>query len=115
MFPKARRWFAMHERCDGCGLKYERAPGYFLGSAYINYGWIGMLLLLLYPTLHFGLGFTNRQLLIPLAVVFVGGPILLFRHARSAWLAMDCVFDRVGFAEDGWDENHGDVESRREP
>lgn len=28
----------MHERCPGCGLKFEREPGYFLGAMYISYG-----------------------------------------------------------------------------
>ena len=43
---------------------------------------------------------TNTQLSFPLAAVFIGVPIVMWRHARSIWLAMDCVFDRTGFAED---------------
>ncbi len=31
-FPK------MHEFCPGCGLKFEREQGYFLGAMYISYG-----------------------------------------------------------------------------
>ena len=100
LFPSARRWFVMHERCEACNLKYERDRGYFLGSTYINYGWTGMLLVVLYFGLHFGCGFTNTQLSFPLAAVFIGVPIVMWRHARSIWLAMDCVFDRTGFAED---------------
>ena len=115
LFHEARRWFSMHECCDGCGLKYERARGYFLGSAYINYAWTGLLLLLLYPALHFGMEFSNRQLLFPLVAVFVGGPVLMFRHARSVWLAMDCIFDSAGFAEDGWEEGHADTDSHHQP
>ena len=33
-----RTWFAMHERCAVCGLRFEREQGYFLGAIYINYG-----------------------------------------------------------------------------
>src|SRR6266705_7122554 len=33
-----RTWFAMHERCAVCGLRFEREQGYFLGAMYINYG-----------------------------------------------------------------------------
>ncbi|GIX48111.1 MAG: hypothetical protein KatS3mg131_2322 [Candidatus Tectimicrobiota bacterium] len=33
-----RGWFAMHERCSACGLRFAREPGYFLGAMYINYG-----------------------------------------------------------------------------
>ena len=28
----------MHERCEHCGLKFEREQGYFLGAMYISYG-----------------------------------------------------------------------------
>ena len=30
--------FSMHPTCPHCGIKYEREPGFFLGSIYINYG-----------------------------------------------------------------------------
>ena len=30
-----RTWFAMHERCAVCGLRFEREQGYFLGAMYI--------------------------------------------------------------------------------
>lgn len=90
----------MHERCSGCGLKYERAPGYFLGSAYINYGWTGLLLLGLYVGLHFGAGFSNSQLAFPLSAIFVLVPCFTFRHARSLWMAIDCVLDPTGFEEE---------------
>ena len=30
--------FTTLDHCSHCKLKYERAPGYFLGSIYINYG-----------------------------------------------------------------------------
>jgi len=28
----------MHDRCPGCGLHFNREPGYFLGAMYISYG-----------------------------------------------------------------------------
>ena len=31
-------WFRMPRQCESCGLKFEREPGYFLGSIYFNYG-----------------------------------------------------------------------------
>ncbi len=33
-----RNLLLMHHHCDACGFVYERAPGFFLGSAYLNYG-----------------------------------------------------------------------------
>lgn len=84
----------MPERCAVCGLKYERAPGYFLGSAYINYGITAVLLTVAYFALHFGIGLSNRALtpyLVGFCILF---PLLTFRYARALWLAMDCHIDK---------------------
>ena len=86
-------WFRMHERCDGCGLKYERDPGYFLGSAYINYGLTAVILTAAYIGLHFGAGYSNRTLTPWLVTFCVLFPLVFFRYARAYWLAMDCYFD----------------------
>jgi len=89
----------MHRSCSECGFVYERAPGYFLGSAYLNYGFMALTLTPLYMGLHFGLGWSNRALAIPLGLYCMIVPIVLFRYARAWWLAMDCVLDSSHFAE----------------
>lgn len=94
-----RNWFVMHPTCPHCHLRYERAPGYFLGSAYINYGFIALTMTVMYMVLHFGAEISNQWLTGPLAVYFVVVPLVLFRYARSWWLAMDCYFDPTSFAE----------------
>ena len=86
-------FFRMHERCSNCGLKYERAPGYFLGSSYVNYGLTAVALLIGYAVLHYRFGFSNKDLAGPLAGFCVVFPLLAFRHARALWLAMDCRWD----------------------
>ena len=98
------RWFKMNQSCDGCDLKYERDPGYFLGSAYVNYGFTALSLTFLYIVLHFIAGYENKTLTIPLIAYCVLFPVLVFRHARSLWLAMDCYFDRTDFDSH---EDHG--------
>jgi uncharacterized protein (DUF983 family) len=89
--------FRMHARCNRCQLKYERAPGYFLGSTYINYGLTALLITVLYVGLHFGLKFSNRALALPLTAVCVVVPMFFFRYARALWLTMDLYFDPTGF------------------
>lgn len=86
-------WFTMPERCRHCQFKYERAPGYFLGSAYVNYGITAVILMFTYFLLHFGVGWTNRQLAAPLSIFCVLFPLWAFRYARGIWLALDCHFD----------------------
>jgi uncharacterized protein (DUF983 family) len=94
-----RNWFIMHQTCSHCGLRYERAPGYFLGSAYINYGFIALTLTVMYMGLHFGAEISNEWLAGPLIAYCIITPLLLFRFSRSWWLAMDCYFDPTSFAE----------------
>ena len=89
----------MHEQCSKCGLRYERAPGYFLGSAYVNYGFIAMTLTAMYMGLHYGAEISNQWLAAPLIAYCTIVPLLLFRYARSWWLAMDCYFDPTSFEE----------------
>jgi uncharacterized protein (DUF983 family) len=90
-------WFEMRPDCSSCQLKYERAPGYFLGSIYINYGVTAVVLTVGYLFLHAAVGFTNRQLAAPLVCFCVVFASLFFRYARALWLALDCFFDPAGF------------------
>lgn len=88
--------FRMHQQCPECDFRFERAPGYFLGSTYINYGFTAMITTASYVLLHFGLGFRNDVLLPGLLVFCLIFPFVFFRFARSLWLSLDCCFDRVG-------------------
>lgn len=94
-----RGWFRMYETCPNCRLKYERAPGYFLGSAYINYGLTAIILTATYMVCRYILGIESRDLLWPLGAFCVVFPLVCFRFARSWWLAMDCYFDTEGFKD----------------
>jgi len=87
----------MFERCSCCSLKFERAPGYFLGSTYINYGFMVMTTMTAYFGLHYGLEISNDRLTVPFLIYCVVMPLILFRYARAWWLAMDCFCDPVGF------------------
>ncbi|HLJ12107.1 MAG TPA: DUF983 domain-containing protein [Planctomycetaceae bacterium] len=94
-----RGLFRMHESCAHCGLKYEREPGYFLGSIYINYGVTAVLMTAGWIAMRYGFGFASRHLLVPFGVLLVAFQVLFFRYARALWLAMDCRFDRSLFAD----------------
>lgn len=89
--------FQMFVECPQCRLRYERAPGYFLGSIYINYGVTAVTLTVGYLILHVAIGYTNRQLAAPLVAFCVIFAVFFFRYARSLWLALDCFFDPASF------------------
>jgi uncharacterized protein (DUF983 family) len=87
--PLFRGWFRMAESCALCGLRFERAQGYFVGAIYINYAVTTLIAVggffLLWG--QFGLS-TRAQLfvLVPIVVLF---PLWFFRYSRSLWLGLE--------------------------
>lgn len=92
-------WFTMNEQCEHCGLQYEREPGYFLGSSYINYGWTSMSMMFAYLLLRYVLGYPNEYVLPPLIAYIVIFPLVFFRYARAVWLAFDIYFDHTSLSD----------------
>jgi uncharacterized protein (DUF983 family) len=88
-------WFKLRERCPGCGLRFEREEGFWLGGYVINFatGEAGILVLLaaLIVVLANG-GQINAVLFVSLgAVTAVLGPVLTFPSSRTIWSAIDLV------------------------
>ena len=81
-------WFRMVPECSDCQLKYERAPGYFLGSAYFNYGATALILTVSYMSLHFGAGFSNRALTPPLAAIWAVAVVVIGGQSLSLILTL---------------------------
>jgi ribosomal protein S27AE len=86
-------WFRMRSRCDWCGLIYEREPGFFLGSIYINYGLTALLTAVAGPALFFTNLVSERQALGALTAFCLLFPAWFFRYARSLWLGFDQYWD----------------------
>jgi uncharacterized protein (DUF983 family) len=84
-----RGFLAMHERCPSCGVKFEREPGFFLGSIYINYGLTSLIVAIAYPLLLFKYHYPKQSLLIAGLIFVLIFPVLLFRHSRSLWIGFD--------------------------
>ena len=83
----------MQEHCETCGMKYERDPGYFLGSIYFNYGMTALLVVVIYFSVYFGELMPTQYLLWSMAAFSVLFPIWFFRYARSLWIGMDHYLD----------------------
>jgi uncharacterized protein (DUF983 family) len=84
-----RGWLRMNDKCPHCGVTFEREPGFFLGSIYINYGLTALIVAVVYPVLLFNGIVKETPLLIGAVSFTVLFPILLFPWARSLWLAFD--------------------------
>jgi uncharacterized protein (DUF983 family) len=84
--------FTLALNCPDCGLKLERDEGSFLGSVALNYG-VTVTCFLTPIALAWYLGWIPD---LPAEIMAVGGallvPILLYRSARSWWLANYYVF-----------------------
>lgn len=88
-----RNWFIMNDPCTHCGRRYNRAPGYLLGSIYFNYGFTSLLVVIIYFSLYFGADLSGHQLLILLSLFALMFPVWFFRYARALWIALDEKFD----------------------
>jgi uncharacterized protein (DUF983 family) len=88
-------WFRMRKQCDWCGLVYEREPGFFLGSAYVNYTVTGGTVVLV-SVMYFAFLMDKVPKWVvfgPLGVFCLLLPMWFFRYARSLWLAIDQYWD----------------------
>jgi hypothetical protein len=88
-----RGWFRMHEQCVHCRFRFERSPGYWLGSIFVNYGLTALIVTGAYFALFFSEALPPEwimRLLLAFCVLF---PLWFFRYARSIWIGIDLYFD----------------------
>ena len=88
--PGAR--FRINPRCPGCGLKFDRGDGFFLGPFVINYsvtvfGFVAPVILL-----YFFRKIGPLTTLIAAGLGTFGLPILFYRRSWSWWLMIYFYF-----------------------
>ncbi len=91
--PIFRGWFAMNEACPACGRRFNREPGYLLGSIYFNYGITASLVVVMYFAMFFGDVLSDTQRLVLLSTFGILFPAWFFRYARALWIAFDEHWD----------------------
>jgi hypothetical protein len=74
----------MYERCTVCNYRYEKEPGYFIGSLYISYGLAVVEMLSLFLLVVWFLPINFILLLIVLALAI--SSFFNFRYARIIWI-----------------------------
>jgi uncharacterized protein (DUF983 family) len=103
-------WFQTRHHCEHCEFVFERDPGFFLGSTYINYGLTTVISTGTFVVSRFVLDLPARWLIPALATFCVIFPLICFPFARSLWLALDAFLDRTGAAEQRVSQRSGEVE-----
>lgn len=88
-----RNWLTMNDPCPACGRRFNRSPGYLLGSIYFNYGVTAVLVVVAFFSLFLTKTLTARQLLWVLTAFSLVFPLWFFRYARGLWIAFDERFD----------------------
>jgi uncharacterized protein (DUF983 family) len=81
--------FRMNERCPVCRTQFEREPGYFLASMYLNYLFGGLLMI---GSLLLLMGLTPMSfkwdLICSVTLLWLSSP-LIFRYARIIFMNFD--------------------------
>ncbi len=105
-----RRWVSMAEQCPRCGLRFERADGYWTGAIAINLlvteavfvVLLAAAIIVTWPDVPWTL------VLVALIAVNILLPILFHPISRTLWVAAERHFH-------GWAEPDGSGESPRSP
>ncbi len=86
LFAPLPHWFRTNERCERCGLRFERDEGFFLGAMVFNYTIAGVLGLT--PALV--LAATGALSIIAATGIALGAclvlPLIFYRTSKSLWL-----------------------------
>lgn len=88
-----RRWFRMVEECPGCGLHFEREPGYWAGALAINITCVGGLFAVVFAALLVATApdvpLWILAVVVPIAAI---GPVVWYPFSKTVWVAVDRAF-----------------------
>src|SRR5699024_3261175 len=88
-----RGWFRMIDRCRGCGLRFEREPGFFVGAYLINFAvtvillFIGAMAFIAVKAIDHDA--SPRTILIISVVIALLFPPFFYPYSRTIWSAFD--------------------------
>lgn len=97
-----RSFFELHDRCPGCGLRFEREEGYWLGAMVVALalveGAFGVLLVggiaLTWPHVPW------NALLVAGLVMNAVLPVVLYPVCKTVWLGVDLFFNPATVTEE---------------
>jgi uncharacterized protein (DUF983 family) len=91
--PLFKSFFATHERCQCCGLIFQREQGYFIGAIYVNILLTEGLIAIAFLVCVLVLSASDPLVYIVLFTLAAALPVLFNRLARSIWLSFDYLID----------------------
>jgi hypothetical protein len=98
------RWFRMKERCPGCGYRFEREEGFFLGAYVINLAVAqGMVILLAVVPLILRLADDPNAGILPFILGGLLGavvaPMVFYPWSKTVWTAFDLMLRPLAVTE----------------
>jgi uncharacterized protein (DUF983 family) len=105
--PGAR--FKINERCENCGLKFDRGDGFFLGPFVINYGVTAFGFIVPGLFLYISGVFSPMATIVTAVIGALVLPVLLYRLSWSWWLMLYFYFLPQKLPNNR-DESHEDEE-----
>jgi uncharacterized protein (DUF983 family) len=89
-------WFRMRERCPGCGWRFEREEGFFLGAYVINLAIAQGLVIVLavVPCIVLLANNPDASIVPILAAGLVGAvvaPVVFYPFSKTIWAAFDLI------------------------
>lgn len=114
-----RGWFRMVERCPGCGLKFEREPGFFVGAYLINFA-TSIILLFALCMGFVGVKAANvdadaTPFLVVGVLIGLAAPVFCYPFARTVWSAIDIGMTPLEAAEEADADAHAPATGARPP
>ena len=79
----------MNERCPDCGLRFERAPGYFGGAMYVSYAFSVALLAAFAFAIWLVTGWPAGRLALSAGLAYLPLVPAVFRYSRVIWIHVD--------------------------
>jgi uncharacterized protein (DUF983 family) len=79
----------MRPECALCGLRFERAQGYWVGAIYVNYGVTATIAIAGYFILWAWAGLSTTAQFVIWIPFLLAFPLWFFRYSRSFWLALE--------------------------
>jgi uncharacterized protein (DUF983 family) len=109
-----RRWFTLVERCPGCGLRFEREEGYWVGALIVNLAVTSaaFLVVLVGGMIAFWPDVPWVGLTVAAVLVNVVVPIVFYPFSKTIWMALDVALhrmDRQDHAVSGNGDSRGQV------
>jgi uncharacterized protein (DUF983 family) len=100
-------WFRMKERCPGCGYRFEREEGFFLGAYVINLAIAqGLVILLAVVPAIVLLARNPDTSIVPMVVGGLLGavvaPMVFYPFSKTIWTAFDLIM-RPAWAQEPTD------------